>query len=115
LIPAVSKEANLPFRVHLTSNSPGICRTYASGTARLLSRAVAGGLWLAGHERMRSAELQERLLRAASFPSEDVRGGYTGMGVGDRGRLEDLSQSQEIAGATYRKLLTLNAERCPSG
>jgi hypothetical protein len=43
---------------------------------------------------------RERVLRAASVPSGDVRGGYTGMAVIDRGRLEDLSQSQEIAVAS---------------
>ena len=64
-----------------------------SGIGAPLSRVVSR---VAGSVRM-AQKCQERLLQTPSVPPEDVRGGYTGMAVSDRSRLEDVSQSAGIA------------------
>ena len=72
------------YAVHMLSERAASCR----------------GLWPAGQKRTRSAEVPGRRAASCIGSVREVPGGYTGMAVSDRGRLADLSQSQEIGVAS---------------
>ena len=76
-----------------------MCCTYARGTGRPLWKS-------AGQKRTRNPEGPGGMLRAASFRPGTSRRLYWN-GRSDRGRLEDLSQSQQIGLRVFRQSLIL--------